>query len=230
MTPILILHGWGSCAKNWQRVKEGLEGEGYRVFLPDLPGFGGIPQLLRPWAIDDYVEWVREYCEENNLSQIFLLGHSFGGSIATKYTLKFPKEVKKLILVDPAIIRIRSIKKEIIAKISKLVKILSFLPLYSLARRVFYKYIVKSDYFDSEGHLRATYLKVIKEDLLDHLSNISVPTVLIWGEKDKITPLKDADVIKSKISEAKLVVLPDISHNPQTEAPELLVQKVLDNL
>jgi len=227
---ILILHGWGSCAKNWQKVKEELEKRGYKVFLPDLPGFGSTPQLLRPWTIEDYVEWVKGYCEKNNLSQIFLLGHSFGGSIATKYTLKFPQEVKKLILVSPAIIRMKSIKKEIIAKISKLVKIFSFLPFYSFGRRIFYKYLVKSDYFETEGYLKATYLKIIREDLSDYLPNISVPTVLIWGERDKIIPLKQAAIIKSKIPKAELITLPGISHNPQTENPELLAKTILKHL
>ena len=46
MEKILILHGWGSCAKNWEQVKELLEKKEYKVFIPDLPGFGNNPCLL----------------------------------------------------------------------------------------------------------------------------------------------------------------------------------------
>ncbi|MFH1727524.1 MAG: alpha/beta hydrolase [Pseudomonadota bacterium] len=233
MDTILILHGWGSCAKNWQRVKEGLENGGCKVFLPDLPGFGESPPLEKAWSIDDYVVWVKDFVEKNNFDQFFLTGHSFGGSIATKYALKFPKEVKKLILIDPAVVRVKDIRKKIIAKISKFFKIFSCLPFYSLMRRAFYKFIVKSDYLSTEGPMRETretYLRVIKGDLSNSLSDISVPTVLIWGKKDKFTPLKDAYFIKGKIVEARLEILLNIKHNPQTENPELLVETILKNL
>ena len=53
MSTILILHGWGSQAKNWQKVKEGLEKVGYKVFVPDLPGFGENTPLERAWITED---------------------------------------------------------------------------------------------------------------------------------------------------------------------------------
>jgi len=229
MNNILILHGWGSCTKNWQRVKDRLESGGYKVFLPDLPGFGENLPLSQVWEVDDYVKWVKDYCEKNNLSQIFLLGHSFGGSIALKFALKFPQEVKKLILVDPAIVRVKDVKKEILTKIAKILKIFSFLPLYSSVRRICYK-LIGSDYPDAEGPMRETYLKVIKEDLSGHLAKVSVPTLLIWGEKDKVTPVKDAYSIKEKVAGAELKILRNIHHNPQTENPELLAETVLKSL
>ena len=230
MSAILILHGWGSCAKNWQRVKELLENGGYRVYVSDLPGFGDSSPLSRAWSIDDYVKWVKDFCEKNNLSQFFILGHSFGGSIAAKYAMKFPGEVKRLILVDPAVIRVKDVKKKIITKISKFLKIFSFLPFYPLERRLFYKFIVKSDYPDAEGPMRETYLKGIKEDLYHRLSGISVPTVLIWGKKDKITPLKDAYLVKEKIAGSELEILQGVHHNPHVENPGLLVQTILKHL
>lgn len=232
MADILILHGWGSCAKNWQKVKEGLEKRGCKVFSPDLPGFGENPSLSQVWSIDDYVRWVKKYCEKNNLSQFFLLGHSFGGAIATKYSLKFSGSIKKLILVDPAVIRVKDLKKKILTKLAKILKMFSFLPFYSLLRKAFYKFIVKSDYVDAEimRETRETYLRVIKEDLSGHLPDISAPTVLIWGKDDKTTPLKDAYSIKERISGAELEILSGIRHNPQTENPELLVKTVLKYL
>lgn len=228
--PILILHGWGSCAKNWQRVKEGLERGGCKVYLPDLPGFGENPPLSQPWSIGDYVVWLKEYCEKNNLWQFFLLGHSFGGNIAFQYALKFSQDIKKLILVSPALVRLSDSKREILAKIAKLLNKFSLLPFYSLMRRAFYKFFVKSDYPDTEGPMRETYLKVIKQDFSDRLSRLSVPTVLIWGDKDKTTPFKYAHFIKEKIAGAELKILPGIGHTARDEAPELLVEKILESI
>lgn len=235
MKNLLILHGWGSCAKNWARVRELLEKEEIKVFLPDLPGFGENPALKEPWSIDDYVNWVKKYCEKNNLSQtrgelyepFFLLGHSFGGAISLKYSLQFPKDIKKLILVNPAIIRVR---RKIVERLTKRLKVFSFLPFYSFLRRAFYRFIVKSDYPDTEGPMRETYLRIVKQDFSEYLSSVSVPTVLIWGNKDSVTPFKYARFVKEKIVGVELKILPDIHHDPHSEAPELLVKKILENI
>ena len=171
---------------------------------------------------------MRSYCEKQNVSQVFLLGHSFGGSIAVKFALRYPEKIKKLFLIDCAGIRRKSIKKQAIKKIANFFKIFSFLPFYSLFRKCFYK-IIKSDYPNvKEGAMKETYYNVINEDISKHFSGISVPTVVIWGRKDKLTPLKDAYyIIKEKIFNAKLDVLSNIAHNPQSENPELLVEKIL---
>ncbi len=227
MDNILILHGWNGSAKSWENVQQLLEKKGIRVIIPDLPGFGENPPLSEPWSMDDYINWVKEYCEKNNLSHFFLLGHSFGGSLAAGFSSRFPEEVKKLILVDAAIIRVKHAKREILAKIAKILKPFSFLPFYNLARRVFYKFIA-SDYPDLEGAMRETYLRVVKKDLSDCLSAITVPSLLIWGEKDKITTLRDAYLIKEKLARVKLEIISDIKHSPHLEAPEILVEKVLN--
>lgn len=228
MNTVLILHGWGSCAKNWSRVKDILENQGLKVYVPDLPGFGENPAPSQPWTIDDYVDWVRNFCEKNNLSQFFLLGHSFGGSVAIKFSLKYPEKIKKMFLVASAGIRRKTIKKEIFKKIANFLKKFSFLPLYSLLRKIFYKVIIrKSDYLYTQDTMKETYLRVINEDLSNHLSQISVKTIIIWGQKDKTTPLKDAYLMKEKIPGANLEIIPNIKHNPQTEAPEILAEKII---
>src|SRR3989338_4498714 len=147
MNTILILHGWGSCAKNWDRVRELLEKEGIKVFVPDLPGFGENPPPAKPWSIDDYVDWTRDYCRKNNLSQFFLLGHSFGGEVAIKYAIKYPQNIERLFLVAASYLRRKTSKIILLSIAAKIFKIFSFLPFYSLARRAFYKFVVrKSDY------------------------------------------------------------------------------------
>lgn len=231
MSDILILRGWKSSFKNWAYFITLLENQGYKVYSPDLPGFGDNLSLTKAWSIDDYVDWVKNFCEKQNLSQIFLLGHSFGGSIAIKYSLKFPKNVKKLFLVDSAGIRRKTFKKEITKKIAKFFKKFSFLPFYSLIRKIFYRTIIrKSDYFYTQGVMKETYLKIISEDLSSYLSRISVSTFIVWGKNDRLTPVKDAYLMKEKIAGAKLEIIPNIKHNPHFEAPEILVEKILNFL
>ena len=227
--PVLILHGWDSSSKNWSRVKELLEDKGYKVIVPDLPGFGENSTPPEPWLIDDYVEWVKDFCEKNNLSQIFLLGHSFGGSTAIKFALKYPDAIKKLFLIASSGIRKKTFRKELLRKISNFFSKFSFLPFYDLIRKIAYRTLFRrSDYLLTEGVMKETYLNVIREDISDSFSNISVPALLVWGEKDKITPLQHAYFMKEKIAGAKLEIIPNVKHNPHFEAPEILAEKILN--
>jgi pimeloyl-ACP methyl ester carboxylesterase len=228
---ILILHGWGSCAKNWSRVKELLENQGYKIYLPDLPGFGQNSSLSKPWSIDDYVAWVKEYSEKQNLSQFFLLGHSFGGSLAIKFSLKYPERIKKMFLVASAGIRKKTIRKKILGRISKFFKIFSFLPFYSFIRKIFYKFIVKkSDYPYLSETMRETYLNIINEDLSGLLFQVTVPTIIIWGEKDDVVSLKEGQFINQNIKNSKLLIIPGANHDLERKAPEILVQKILNSI
>lgn len=231
MNTFLILHGWGSCAKNWSRVKELLENQGCKVLVPDFPGFGENPSPLKPWSLDDYVEWVKEFCEKNNLSQIFLLGHSFGGSLAIKFSLKYPERIKKMFLVASAGIRKKTIRKKILGRISKFFKIFSFLPFYSFIRKIFYKFIVKkSDYPYLSEIMRETYLNIINEDLSSLLFQVTVPTIIIWSEKDDVVSLKEGQFINQNIKNSKLLIIPGANHDLERKAPEILVQKILNSI
>ncbi|PIS17268.1 MAG: hypothetical protein COT59_01545 [Candidatus Nealsonbacteria bacterium CG09_land_8_20_14_0_10_42_14] len=230
MADILILHGWGwpVSVPQWVRVKELLEKQGYKVLVPDLPGFGENPSPIKPWIISDYVEWVKDFFEKNNLSQVFLLGHSFGGSVAVKFSVKYPERVRKLILVDSAGIRKKRLKKEIQKAVAHFLNRFSFLPFYKFARKIAYRTLFKtSDYLLAEGVMKETYLNVIKEDISEIFSQIAVPTLLIWGEKDGITPLRHANFIKNQIAGAELEIIPNVRHNPQKEAPEILAEKIV---
>ncbi|MFC1789617.1 alpha/beta fold hydrolase [Patescibacteria group bacterium] len=219
MTPILIIRGWESRIKNWQKLIILLENHGYKVYSPDLPGFGQNPPPQNPWSIDDYVGWVSDFCEKNNLSQIFLLGHSFGGGVAVKYSIKYPDKIRKLILVGSAIVRRKTGHKKPIGKVARWIKKISFMPFYPFIRKFAYRFVFKSDYPFEEGIMKETYLKVISENLIGYLFQINTPTLIVWGKKDDLTPVKDANLIKEKIRGADLKILPEIGHNLHSEIP-----------
>lgn len=242
MDNILILHGWGSCAKNWDRVKGILENQGYKAFVPDLPGFGENPPPSKPWSVDDYVEWIRDFCEKNNLSQFFLLGHSFGGGLAVKFINSFPEKVRGLILVAPKLRRHKILKYYIALVLAKTGKLIFSIPILSffqpLARKVLYVLIGIPDYyildlrldFEKAITMKGTFKKIVKEDLLFCLPKIKVPTLVIWGKKDKIIPIKDAYLMNKEIRGSKLEIIEDGRHALNLEMPEILAEKVLNFL
>ncbi len=216
--PLLILHGWGSRSNNWQRIGEMLAEKGIKVIIPDLPGFGQSDKPPRAWNLDDYCDFIEEFVKVLNLENFSLLAHSFGGALAVKCSLKIPEKIDKLFLVSAACFRRKSLKVKLLKFISKFFKIKT-----PFLKKFFYR---KSDYLSTEGVMRDTYLKIIAEDLSDILSQIQMPTIIIWGEKDNITPIKQAYLIKSKIKDSKLEILPSTGHNLNLNAQQRLVEIV----
>jgi len=233
MQTLLILHGWQSSGEKWQKVKEYLEKEGIRVIAPDLPGFKKENQLARAWDLNDYVGWVKQFIEENTSGPLFLLGHSFGGRVAIKFSAKYPEKLSGLILVSAAGITPRpKIKIKIFWVFSKIGHLIFSLPILrffrTYAEKVVYFLAGEKDYrFIQQAFLKETFKKVISENLISLLPQIRTRTLMVWGEKDKMTPLEDAHIMKEKIKGSELEVLDDIGHLPYIESPELLSQKII---
>jgi len=220
---LLILHGWNSKSANWQKTAELISKKRVRVIIPDLPGFGKSNKPPYAWNIDEYCSFIKEFADYLKINKFYLLGHSFGASLAIKFSLKFPQRLNKLFLVSAACIRRKTLKKKILFLISKVFKIFSFVP---LIKKAFYKFIVKSDYLSTKGFMRKTYLNIIGEDLTPILEQIAVPTIIIWGEKDNVTPLRQAELIKSKIKNSKLIIIPQGTHDLERQMPEELVKNI----
>ena len=227
----LILHGWGSSSDKWIKEAEIISQRGFRVIIPDLPGFGASQNLEKPWTVNNYIGWFEEFTKIINVENFYLLGHSFGGALALKIAVKYPQRVQRLFLVAVAVIRKKTNKKKFFAKISKIVKLFYFLPYYYYFRKAVYKFIIKkSDYVYTEGIMKETYLNVVGEDIYHYLSYIKITTVIIWGDKDQSVPVEDAYLINEKIKNSKLVIIPDADHLMHKKIPEILAEKILENL
>ena len=231
--PILFLHGWGSNSDRWVKIAELLAEKNLMIIIPDLPGFGKSQIPESPWSLDNYVEWLLEF--SNTVPELskdfYLLGHSFGGALAAKFSIKYSQRVTRLFLVAAACVRKRTTLKKWLYNISKTVKIFSFFPYYDMVRKAFYRFVLrKSDYPYVSGIMKETYLKVISDDLSQKLNFIKVPVVIVWGDKDESTPIDQAYFINKKIPHSSLVVIPGAGHAVQLQFPELLAEKIIDNI
>ncbi|MEA3292985.1 MAG: alpha/beta hydrolase, partial [Patescibacteria group bacterium] len=92
---ILILHGWGGSSDSWVEVIKILSNQGYKIICPDLPGFGKTQKPNYSWELGDYRNFVKKFIENLNLEKFYLLGHSFGGAIAVKFSSIFPEKTEK---------------------------------------------------------------------------------------------------------------------------------------
>ncbi len=231
--PMVVLHGWGSKSDRWEKVAEELIKRNLQIIIPDLPGFGQSQEPGQAWSLDGYVGWVKEFCDKlpelNN--GFYLLGHSFGGTLAAKFTIKYNQNVKKLFLVAASCVRTVTFSKKAMMSISRLFKVFYFFPFYETFRKYFYKFILrKSDYPYVSGIMKEIYLKVIEEDLSQKLLFIKVPTTIIWGDKDDWTPIEYAHIINGKIPHSKLIVIPGAGHNLHVHSPEILAEKICSHL
>ncbi len=233
----VILHGWNSASDRWLKEAEIISdlpaqaGKNCRVIIPDLPGFGKSDKLARPWTVNDYVSWFENFTKTLGITDFYLLGYSFGGALASKIAVKHPQEIEKLFLVAAAVVRQRTARKNFLARISKLAKIFYFMPYYSLFRKAVYKFVIrKSDYVYTEGIIKETYLNVVQDDISYHLPFIKVPTVIIWGDKDQSVSLDNAKFINEKIKNSKLIIIPEADHLLHRKMPELLAEKIIENL
>jgi len=229
---LLILPGWGSNSGRWQRVRELLEENGIEVLVLDLPGFGLSSPPPEVWGRLDYINWIFERTKEKNWQKFNLLGHSFGGGIAAKIAANFPEEIEKLILCAPAIIRRRSIKSYLFYWLAFLGKKIFSLPglkkLSPLAKKIIYKLAGTRDYYVADEIMKEVMKKIwIEEDLLLVLEKIEIPTLILWGEKDDVLPLKDAYIIKEKIKNSEIKIIPKAKHSPHREIPEELAESII---
>lgn len=212
--PLILMHGWGCSSATVRLVAQALE-TGMRVYSLDLPGHGRTPEPPAVWGVDDFTRMLEKFVSRLGIGKPSLAGHSFGGRVAILYASRNP--VRKVLLIDAAGIKPRR-------KPSYYLKVYSFkgakriLPLL-LGRRLSARIIDRwrskagsADYRNSSPVMRAVMSRCINEDLTPVLPLINAPTLLVWGERDTATPMRDARIMERGIPDAGLVAFKDAGH------------------
>jgi pimeloyl-ACP methyl ester carboxylesterase len=220
---IIILHGWGSDLKKWQPLKDLLQKQGFKVFLPKLPN-------QKPMNTADYADWLNQHTKKIN--QFYLIGHSFGGQIAINFTAQYPQKVSQLILINSAGIRKKISPKRIIFRpIAKLGKLIFSLPLIKSltqpAKKLLYKATRESDYLKASPIMKQTLTTIVKEDQQANLKKIKTPTLILWAAKDKFTPLSQGKLIAKLIANSTLEIYPHATHGLPFHQPQAVAKKIL---
>lgn len=213
-SPIVLMHGWG-CNSTTLASIEKVAVESHTVYNVDFPGFGESQEPNEVWGVEKYTQLIEEFVKIEKIENPILLGHSFGGRVGILYSSR--NQVKKLILVDAAGVKPRrSLKYYFKVYTYKLGKRL--MPLI-YGKKGAQKRIEEmrakrgsSDYNNASPMMRAILSKVVNEDLKHCMPKITAPTLLIWGENDTATPLRDAQIMEKLIPDAGLVSFPGCGH------------------
>jgi pimeloyl-ACP methyl ester carboxylesterase len=222
---VLILHGWGGSSASWSKVQEALASEGFNTVCPDLPGFGRTKAPDETWSLDDYARFVLEFADSLSLDDFFLVGHSFGGRISIKLSSIKPERIKKMILCGSAGLKMeKDLKARIVSNCVSFAKHSPFLK--KLLKKPLYLFLGNRDYVKADEQMKKIMAFVISEDLEPLLPLISQETLLVWGDKDKLVPLKYADVFKKKIKNSRLEVVKGAGHALNLERPSVLADKI----
>jgi len=230
--PLIILHGWGSSIDSWRNVASALEKQGIKVFIPDLPGFGETPEPPRTWSANDYVEFVKNFARELRIQKFVLAGHSFGGQVAISFTVAHQSDMRGLVLMAPArIMRRRKLRVKIFGATTKLGNIIFSIPILSflrpLTQKIWYKLSGERDYYRATPLMRKTMKQVLGEEVGAKLTEIKIPTLILWGDEDMATPVADAHIIAQRIPNSALHIFPGVGHPLNIERAEEVAKKII---
>lgn len=220
---LVFIHGWGVSSEIFKPLYYFLKND-FEIYDLDLPGFGKMP-IEKIMTLKDYADFVYEFLKKNQIENPIIIGHSFGGAVATKLALLYPDKISKLILVAASAIRQPRRQMILIKKIADILK-----PLLPGKLRKFILKLLgydKTDYAQIESpELKETFKNVISEDLSPYFSLIKIPTLVIWGENDAITPFAEGELIAKSIPSAKLEVIKNAGHFVFLEKPEEFIKLI----
>lgn len=219
---VIVMHGWGCKASTVQVLADAAASPRTTVYNLDLPGFGESTEPPSSWDVYDYARCIEAFADALGIANPVLIGHSYGGRIAIVYASE--RAVDKVILVDAAGVKPRrSLRYYMRVYTFKATKRL--LPLV-LGRRRGDALIDKmrgragsADYNAASPAMRAVMSRSVNQDLRPLMPLIKAPTLLIWGENDTATPLRDARIMERLIPDAGLVVYPGCGHYSFLDRP-----------
>ena len=218
--PLLFLHGAGS-AGMWLPVHERLA-EHFRVIAPVCPGFGGTTRPEWLDRVDDLTLHHADLLGALNLPKARVLGVSVGGWMAADLAAKYPERVSKLVLVGASGL---SIAEAPIPDIFAM-PMESLLPLLFedlSAALALLPGSMDQAFIEDQLRERATLAHLAwnphfhDPKLPRRLARVTAPTLLLWGEKDRFTPVPHGKAYERLIAGARLVVIPACGHVPSVE-------------
>jgi pimeloyl-ACP methyl ester carboxylesterase len=206
---VLVLHGLSGSWRWWSPLFSWLT-EHHRLHLVELPKLGRI-------RAGEVVPWLGRLLDGAGLGQVDVLAHSLGGLLAAELAVQQPARVRKLALVAPAGV---PCERGVLARSLPLIE-----ELYNVRGRL--PTIVGDAMRTGPVSLAHGVAYVWERDLRSELHNVQAPSLLVWGERDRLVPARVAEEWQRLLPDSRLVKLP-CGHVPMWEAPRELAACLLE--
>ncbi|WP_071518199.1 alpha/beta hydrolase [Geitlerinema sp. PCC 9228] len=250
--PVMVfLHGWGGSTRYWQNTAEALS-PWFHCLLYDLRGFGRsrLPQENHlDYELETYADDLAILLENLNLEEVYINAHSMGASIATLFLNRYRERVRKAILTCSGIFAydekaftvfhkagtlVAKFRPQWLRKIPQVDRLFISRFLHRpLPRHISQAFLEDYLMADEEATIGTIYTSVSKkaaEIMPDEFSKISIPTLLVSGEYDKIIPAKMGAHAASFSEKVYHLVMPRTAHFPMLEDKDTYLRNVKEFL
>lgn len=229
--PLVLLHGWPTDSREWWRQLEGLSDE-FRVVAWDAPGAGRSSDPPEGARLAHWAEWLAEFMDALGLAPAHVAGLSFGGGLALELFRDHPQLVRSLILISayagwggslpPEEVqqRLEGMRRNSTLPPAQWTPALidTLLPAGSSAELADELQTMLGDFHPAATQ---TALQAFADaDLTDTLTEVDVPTLLLYGELDVRSPRQVWEPIHDGIAHSRLVIIPEVGHMVDMQAPE----------
>jgi len=252
----VLLHGKNFCAGSWEATIRSLSDAGYRVIAPDQIGFCKSTKPARyQYGLHTLAANTHDLLSALKIEKPVMIGHSMGGMLAMRYALQYPDELSKLVLVNPIGLedwRAKGVPNATVDALYAAERKTTRASIKAYQQSTYYAGSWRPDYdrwvdmlasmYEGPGgeivawHQALTSDMVFNQPVIHEIERISVPTVLMVGEKDNTAIGKNradkalaatlgnyprlAREAAARIPGARLISYPDYGHSPQVQAPE----------
>jgi pimeloyl-ACP methyl ester carboxylesterase len=244
--PVILIHGFISSTQVWSEVFLPLAHAGFRVVVPDLPGYGYSEKPRDgEYTIESQAQAVLGLMDRLEIEKTTIVGASYGAAIAATIAIDHPDRIERLVLIGA--VSNDEPKKKILLSIARVPVIGDILtPLFLGSRWVLRKRMehvfrrlripVDEQMIAARHHLLATanthraMIRSIRRWSANRISRdahlIRQPTMLVWGEGDTHIPLSEGLRLRDAMPNARLIVFRNCGHLPQAEYPQKFVEVV----
>lgn len=212
---VLFLHGYAGSIDSFLFFQNNIKDK--NTLNIDLPGFGLSERPPDSFTIYDYAEAVQKLLKELSIKKVSIVSHSFGSRIAIILSSLKPKLVSKMVIIDGAGLKPR-FNLFTYLKIKK----------YKLLKKLVNKKVLKDSVLNKYGSAdlklnkipQKVFVSVVNTHLNYLLKLVSCPTLLLWGKRDKSTPLYMAKIMNKRIKDSALIVFKKAGHFSYVERPQ----------
>jgi 2-hydroxy-6-oxonona-2,4-dienedioate hydrolase len=227
---VILLHGLGGDASNWAYTTPALA-KSFHVYVPDQIGFGESDKPMINYRVGTLVDFLDGFCRKLGIAKASVVGNSLGGWTAMAFTIAHPDKVEKMVLVDsagysfeklgtpkPTQAALDGLNPATLADTKNLIALImanKAMATDPVAEQFFTAHLKKNDGYTIERFIESI---LRGEDFLDgKLGAIKVPTQLIWGREDALTPLASGKMLANDIAGSEMTILDNCGHVPQIE-------------